>query len=233
MYGLDSSVQRLRNDVKSLDQTPSPTKRKEKSMNYNDRFLQLRCSTDVLNAVYPLRNPRKEISESMAIIQKIKGLTVTFPRQFNIVDICAGNALTSILAIHLLPITTAMAIDIKKNPRDFTGIKNFAYNNLDLLTQVKSFSKESIVISSHPCKLATRIIDLYNASHATALCIIPCCRGEFVLPGKHFLNMFTPNYDLWCYYLSTLIKDSKVRIVKDRKILSPCNDVIYAERINA
>jgi hypothetical protein len=199
-------------------------------MNYNDMFLKLKCSTDVLNAVYPLTRPRKEISESMAIIQKIKGLILKYPGRFNIIDLCAGNALTSIIAAHLLSITDAKAVDVRVNPRDLTGVKKFTYCNLDILNQIKSFGVNSIVISSHPCKLATKIIELYNLSKSPAICIIPCCFGEWDLPNRHFLQNFAPNYDLWSYYLSTLIKDSEVRVVKDHRILSPCNDVIYAER---
>ena len=35
---------------------------------YLDEFLSLRCAPDVLEAVYPLRRPEKEISESMALV---------------------------------------------------------------------------------------------------------------------------------------------------------------------
>lgn len=200
-----------------------------RKMNYNDMFLKLRCSTDVLNAVYPLNRPRKEISESMAIIQKIKGLTIRNPGLL-LLDLCAGNALTSILAAHLLPIHEAEAFDIRENKRDFSAVKKFSYTKEDIVEFPWDSLRHTIIISSHPCKLATKIIDIFNKSDAKALCIIPCCRGEWDLPQKHFLHNFVPDYDLWSYYLSTLIKTDHVQIVKDRRILSPCNNVIYAER---
>jgi hypothetical protein len=202
---------------------------------YNDMFMKLQCSTDVLNAVFPLRNPTKEISESFAIIQRIKGMTVRNPGKYSVLDLCAGNALTSILAAHLLPIVSAEAVDILPNKRNFENVKKFKYVTGDIRKRygAKSrFSKLSntIIVSSHPCQLATEIAEIFNRTHAAGICLIPCCHGMMKLPGAHFLRNFAPSYDVWSYYISTIIRATTVKITKDERILSPCNDVIFAER---
>src|SRR3990170_6036520 len=83
------------------------------------RFLSLKCSGDVLNAVNPIRNAEKEISESWAILRKIKPLTLTNKMQYNVLDLCAGNAITSVLSAFVLPVSSATATDIRPRKRNY------------------------------------------------------------------------------------------------------------------
>ena len=155
------------------------------------RFLNLRCSGDILNVVNPINNPEKEISESWSILRKIKPLTLSDKMQYNILDLCAGNALTSIISIFVLPVKSALAMDIKVRKRHYELAQRFDYQEQDIHEcEVYNFiDRNTIIVSSHPCKHALRIIEIFNNSLAKALCLIPCCNGEFDdLPGIGFLK---------------------------------------------
>ena len=73
---------------------------------YIAKFLHLRCAGDVLESIQPINRPRfdDEISEAMALIGAIRGKTLKEPGKWKIVDICAGNVLTGVIAAHLLPV---------------------------------------------------------------------------------------------------------------------------------
>ena len=211
--------------------------------NYVSRFLRYKCAGDIMNVVSPMHKPQKEISESFSILRKIKPLTLVEKMKYNVLDLCAGNALTSIMSVFILPVTYALALDKKRKVRDYSMIKRFNYLEEDIysdfvkryLDSPDSFLKESemntIIIASHPCKHAVRIIELFNNSKAKALCIIPCCNGSFdSLQGAGFLTSKMSKYDVWTYYLSSLVKDSKVSVTTDHNIWSPKNNVIWAVR---
>ena len=200
-------------------------------MNYIERFLQYKCSGDILNAVNPINHTCKEISESMAIIQKIKGLTLQNKMELTVLDLCAGNALTSIMSVFMLPVKNAIAID--KKPRERKGyatVNRFEYRQGDIYDFDYVDSKSGyVIIASHPCEHALKIIDLYNQSEAKALCIIPCCRTQHNYQNAQFLkDSHMSKYDIWCLYLSSLVPGSK--LTKCKNILSPCNNIIYHER---
>ena len=201
---------------------------------YLFRFINLRCSGDILNVVNPINNPGKEISESWSILRKIKPLILSNKMQYNVLDLCAGNALTSIMSVFILPVKNALAIDIKVKKRHYELAQRFDYQEQNIHNKkVYNFiDRNTIIVSSHPCKHAIRIIEIFNNSLAKALCIIPCCNGNFNnLPGIGFLNSKMNKYDLWTYYLGTLIDNPKIlSITTDWNCLSPKNNVIYAEK---
>lgn len=98
---------------------------------YVDEFLSLRCASDVLEAVQPLRDPVKSISESMALISAIRGLCLKRPRAVTIIDVCSGDALTGILAAHLLPVLAVYAVGEKNSMREGYGrVRNFSYSKV-------------------------------------------------------------------------------------------------------
>ncbi len=100
---------------------------------YLEQFLSLNCSGDVLNACLPINNPSKEITEAMAMIRQIKPIVLANKMRFALIDLCAGNALTSIIAVHLLPIKGALAIDLKPVQRPHReNVKRFVYLKGDI-----------------------------------------------------------------------------------------------------
>lgn len=203
---------------------------------YVNRFLSLRCSGDVLNATGRLREAEKEITESMAVIQHLKGITLTDKMKYRVFDLCAGNALTSILAVHLLPVKSAIAVDLKKRSGNYGMVSRFFYLQEDI--RKLSFDKEdSIIISVHPCKAANIIVDIFNTNKSVKhLIMMPCCNGSYqdvTCYGWLHETKKVSVYDLWTLHLAQNIKDARVRIVTDRKVLSPKRNIIIANRLSA
>lgn len=198
---------------------------------YVDEFLSMKCCGDVLNVCNPIGNKaRKEISESMALIKRVKHLALKDRDRYNVLDLCAGNALTSVLAVHLLPIKNALAIDKRKRVREWRRVKRFEYvlgdiyDSLHVRNIKDCIDENTIIVSSHPCgQLAREIVKIYWNSRAKALFIIPCCDGKLTrkYPQELFVKM--GHYWVWCYDLA---KDIDGNITTDEKCLSPKNIVV-------
>lgn len=214
---------------------------------YLDQFFRLQCAGDVMNVVSPgvntgpIRNMAKEITETWAVIRKIRGITLKDPNKYILVDTCAGNALTSVLAAFLLPIKEAIAVDKHVRSRAWQIARKFTYMNGDIQqTSFESFlrdmSDDIILISVHPCgPLASRNIELYktlpNIKH---LVIIPCCSGKMqgVLPAA--ISKKIGKYLVWCYKISKGLEEYGTFDMKvDNNCLSPCNCIITASKINS
>jgi len=196
---------------------------------YISEFLELKCAGDVLNIVSPVSKLEKEISESMAIIHHLKHILVASRVDYGLLDLCAGNALTSIIAAYLLPVTSVVAVDKERRSREYERVKKFSYLERDV-RDLPSLPKETIIISSHPCKTASVIVDIWNSSEFPALIMIPCCQGKLTAPAKEWLTKKMIRYDVWTYSLAEKIKNANVKIFTDTSILSPCNNVIVARR---
>jgi hypothetical protein len=177
-------------------------------------FLELKCAGDVLNSVYPFLNPEKEITESMAIIKKIKKLLITNPDKYTIFDFCAGNCLTSSLIAHMFKIKHIFAIDKEKRDRpNFSKIRNFSYNQMDFVEKKKevidyiNLSTPTIIIGVHPCsELAQTIIEIYNETKTEHLFLMPCCEGKRIFEYPSFLKNKLSTYEMWCLDLCNLAK---------------------------
>ena len=207
---------------------------------YQDEFLSLKCAGDVLNVVSPLGNKaKKEISESMAIIKVLRPIILKNPHMYTLYDLCAGNALTSVIAVHLLSLEKAIAIDKRKRKRRWNKIKRFEYtvNNLFELKKLSDARLEGgIIIAVHPCgKLANEVIRLYNNSPLIShLILMPCCNGKIDSNFANQLNKLPKllrnrinKYELWCWYLASLCKGS---MTIDKKVLSPKNIIVTASK---
>jgi hypothetical protein len=197
--------------------------------NYVSQFLSMKCCGDVLNIVNPLGNSaQKEITESMGIINHLRDIVLKDPMKYTIYDICAGNALTSVIACHLLPIKSATAIDIRDRNRKWNKCRNFNYVFEDIYSiKPEFFEEDSIIIGVHSCRnLAKQIIKLYNNSKAKYLLLMPCCEGG--LSGKHQLICDKIGKSMtWALELAILC-DGKM--YQDNKILSPKNIIIVAKK---
>ena len=205
-------------------------------MSYANQFLSLRCSGDVLNSVFPIREPIKEISESMAIIKRVKKILTSNPGIYSIFDLCAGNCLTSSLIAHLFDIKHVFAIDkATRERKGFEKINNFSYNIVDIEKEkeilIKSIQmSKSIIISVHPCcDLAQQIVNIYKESNADYLFMIPCCHGRLLKDYPTFVDNKLSKYELWCLDLCNMMNGKGNR---DKMCLSEKNIVIKASRVN-
>lgn len=206
-------------------------------MRYLDLFLSLKCAGDVLNITNPIQNPAKEISETMAIAARIKRIVLKEENKmkFNVLDLCAGNALTSVLAVHMLPVTFAVAVDMKPRNRPWERAKRFEYVTMDIYDQSisKFIEPTTIIISSHPCQHAVRVIDLYNKTEAKHLILIPCCINKQVLDKEMhpytILNDKFDRYEKWAIKLADRCEGT-VDVKRDKYCLSAKNIVITASK---
>ena len=212
-------------------------------MSYNDQFLNLNCSFDVLktykgsNGLGSLpKNFSKEISESLAVINEIKSAVLKHSKVV-ILDLCAGNALTSIISCFLFKNLKAIAIDLKPRKEDFSNVANFQYLVQDIYNfEYKPESGDyNIVIGVHPCKdLAFKICNIFKKIYKDSdtnckLVLMPCCKGK--IPNQYsVLQQNLNKYELWSYYLAKKLESElptvKFNVKTDKKIISPCNILV-------
>jgi hypothetical protein len=202
---------------------------------YLSRFLSMRCSGDVLNAVSPFNNPSKEITESMAAIKHIKQFALKKKMHYNLFDLCAGNALTSITAIHMLPIKEAVAIDKKKRSGNYGIVKRFTYLQEDI-GNFDYGTNDSIVVAIHPCNTATQIIELFNSTPSMKhLILMPCCNDEIKEDNGLtwlFNHKKISKYDIWTLFLYSQIAVKDKHVATDENVLSPKNNIIVASKFD-
>lgn len=198
---------------------------------YVEEFLKFKSSGDILNICNPLTKAEKEITESMAVIKELRSIALSAPMQYDLYDLCAGNALTSIIAAFLLPFHTVTAIDKYKRKRKWDTVRRFKYLEEDITKSEFWKNPNSIFIGVHACgNLAETIIDRYNNSDAKYLILIPCCVGQIKTGLPDFFRRKLGRYNIWTWELSKHIKD-KVRIKQDINIISPCNNLIIATKV--
>ncbi len=200
---------------------------------YVDRFLNLKCSGDILNIVNPLTKPMKEISESMGIIKLIKPIVLEDPMKYILYDLCAGNALTSIIASFLLPVARSIAVDVKMRKRPFEKVERFEYWERDInMWKLFVYDYHTIIISVHPCgKLAERIIDIFLNDKAEYLFLMPCCINNRRMKDNFLVDEFGKEID-WIYYLKNKLEGNNVcvEVIRDTNIISPRNIIIKGRR---
>ncbi len=203
---------------------------------YTSEFLNLKCAGDVLNCVSPLGNKsRKEITESMGMIKRIRSIFLSEPMKYSLLDLCAGNALTSVLAVHLLPVLNANAVDIRPRKRNWSKAKRFVYNHMDIHSKgIFTFiDANTVIICVHGCgNLARRVIEIYKKSQAKAVFMMPCCGGTIKRKYPLVVEKAMGKYVLWSWDLLQDIteKESKKIFVVDKKILSPRNIIVGSIR---
>lgn len=199
--------------------------------NLMNEFLSLRCSGDVLNAVNPIGSKaEKEISEAMSIIRHLKSIVLDFPMQYNLVDLCSGNALVPVIAAHLLPITSATAVDKRTRNRRWDIVKNFEYKVIDIYTnEVFSLvNSNTIITGCHACgNLSHRISEIFLNTEAKALVLMPCCSGQLRNKYGPFLSKKLSKYELWSLELTEAVNGV---LYREELCLSPKNLVIKAVR---
>lgn len=206
-------------------------KKGEGKMNkYVEEFLKLKSSGDILNVCNPITKAEKEITESMAVIKELRSIALSAPMDYDLYDLCAGNALTSVIASFLLPFHTVTAIDKHKRKRKWEAVQRFRYLEQDITKSDFWKAPNSIFIGVHTCgNLAKTIINRYNDSDAKYLILMPCCVGQIETGLPDFFREKLGKYNIWTWELSRLVK-GKVRIKHDTNIISPCNNLIIATK---
>uniref|UniRef100_A0A6M3JWX7 Putative methyltransferase n=1 Tax=viral metagenome TaxID=1070528 RepID=A0A6M3JWX7_9ZZZZ len=197
---------------------------------YVSEFLSLRCSGDILNVVNPIGNKaQKEITESMAIVKEVKKIALKHPMEYTLYDFCAGNALTSIISVFVLPIKEAIAIDKLSRKRNWHLAKRFSYIFKDINKfDISKIGEKSIIIGVHACtNLSKRIIEIYLQSKAEYLILMPCCIGQFQSRSPSYIGEKIGKYIEWVWYLSEMC-NGKFKV--DSDIISPKNGIIVAKK---
>jgi len=203
---------------------------------YVSDFLALRCSGDILNTAPRLHKPEKEISESMTLIQKLRGIAMDRPMVRSLVDVCAGNSLTSITSAYLLPYLWAYAFELR--PRKLRkDVARFSYEQADIHRaafgdKLKAIPEEFALTATHACgDLSRRIVDLYHETpNCKWLAIMPCCVGSAKLPrapGEPMWQVKFGGYATWAYRIAHYAKGD---FYQDEKCLSPANAVVWARK---
>ena len=207
-------------------------KEQEEVRTYLSEFVGLRCHQQVLKVVSPL-GPRaeKEISESMAVIKRLRALTINAPPQkFALYDFCAGNALTSVLAACLLPVRKVVAYDKRVKNRNWHLVRDFTFErrNINKLDP-REIEPESIIISIHPCgEKARRVGEIFLRSPARHLILMPCCVGDLqVVRYPESLIKSAGKEMLWAIELAFQVNG---RITVDKKCLSGRNAIVMANK---
>lgn len=200
-------------------------------MSYISDFLRLKCSGDILNIVNPVQKLEKEISESMPVIQRMKDVILQDPMKYTLYDLCAGNALTSIISTFLLPIKEAHAYDIKPRNRKWHLAKRFEYHTEDIFDMSPDmFDENSIITGIHACtSRSKRIIELFNKSKASYLFLMPCCIGTIEKDIPILIKKTLGHYLTWCYYLYEICNGKKA-LNQCNNCLSPVNCIISSRK---
>jgi hypothetical protein len=203
-----------------------------KSNPYMQDFLSLKCTGDIINACFPIGNKaEKEITESMAVIKKLRHILLKdHLQEAYLYDLCAGNALTSVIASHLFKLKLAVAVDKRERIRRFELVKNFEYLQADIYNiEISNIKPDSIIIGVHACgELANRIIDIYNQSKARYLILMPCCQGTITKTIPYAIREIIKNdYVVWAWQLTERCNG---KLYFDNHCLSPKNAIITATK---
>jgi hypothetical protein len=152
------------------------------------------------------------------------------PMNYELLDLCAGNALGSILSVYLLPFKKAVAIDKSPRKRNYGSVRRFEYVDLDIYSD-KVFdyiSNNTVILAIHPCaRLAERVVEIYKKSPAEHLILMPCCHGKVSMDIPQVLRIELGRYLVWCWYLS-ILAGGDLRV--DKNCLSPKNGIIIAHK---
>lgn len=202
-------------------------------MKYVEMFLRLRCSSDVLELLSPIGSGYcKEISEAMTLRNQIRKLTLDNPMKYNILELCAGNPISSTLSLFSLPVSRAIAVDKRRVNRKYARVRRFDYIEKNIYDDdiTELIDENTIVMASHPCKnLAPRIIEIYKKSKSSYLVMMPCCVGDV---SNEFKKLYSNSlvglnkYKVWCRYLQYLANGRPYELMIDRDCLSPVNCIV-------
>ncbi|GAB6066401.1 methyltransferase [Aquifex pyrophilus] len=181
----------------------------------------------------------KEVSEAMAVRERIKDLLIRDPSHV-VIDACSGKGFLTTLVGLMHPKTKVISVDIDEGAdrEHLKYLKNVEFINMDIMSEefeklVRDAGEKVILTGIHLCRdLSERFIELVNRYDNVKLAVLmPCCEGKFPREKYQFIIDELGVYEGWCCYLKDKFsQDLKVRIKRDKKVISPKNVVITAER---
>lgn len=206
-----------------------------------DHFLNLRCAPDVLAAVGGLGNrAAKEVTEAMAVVIRASKLLRALPGA-GLLDVCSGNALVPVLALHWLgSLERAWALDVKpRQGRHFERVRGFEYVMRDLHELTREMDPPGdgplVLTCCHGCcDLATAAAELYvRCERVRGLVMMPCCVPQkFAVEARrrYPAEMYSGDgaqYRLWALRLADAVNGT---LRFDHRVISPRNALVVAAK---
>jgi len=178
----------------------------------------------------------KELTEAMGVLRHVQKIVLRDKeRQFLLLDLCAGNALASVLAVHLFQNVSAIAVDKLPRERNWEFANRFQYVTRDVYLPLFPLfdDRDTIVIGVHACGgLSKEIVQKFLVCpQIRHMVLLPCCSGT--LPSMPaLLHEKLDRYEQWAYalYLLTKERGKGHTIARDRFIQSPKNIVVTAHK---
>jgi hypothetical protein len=203
---------------------------------YVREFNNLRCHPDILACAPTMNKTWKEITESWSLLREVKSLILTNPNKYLLVDLCAGNCLTSLMAAHLLPVIKAYAVDIRacparRIPRKFEHIQARMQDlGVSVRVPIEWLEHPAIIVASHSCGALAREVVGHYRNFGAYLALLPCCIEAGVQPkpiGFRRVQEALGKYESWCFHLAHLAQGD---YYIDKNILSPARGVVHAKK---
>jgi hypothetical protein len=197
----------------------------------------MNCASDILNIIPKQKDYCKEITESMSIIKRLRDIVLKDKMKYTIIDLFAGNALTSVISAFLFFIKKSIAIDKKKRIGNYDQVKRFEYIESDIVHDsyvdnlLLNNEKELFILTGvHVCgDSCFKMIDLFNQyKQVKRMYLMPCCIGNLSKADNFIMNKLG-KYIAWSYILKDRIQ-ANVKLYEDRNNMSPANIIIEAWR---
>lgn len=215
------------------------------SNKYIQEFFNLDCAGDIINVVGRLgKNFEKEITEAMAVISRIRPIVMKDPlKHWDVIDLCAGNALVSVISVFLWDNVWGSAVDTKPRERNWFGARRFEYLNIDIRkvggfqgswgNKNKELPVDSIIVGVHTCgSLSAEVVRLYKQSpSAKHLILMPCCTTKGYDPTKRYYKVITDIVDPYLLWATEIAESVGGECKQDEHVLSPKNAIITASKL--
>ncbi|NPB08395.1 MAG: methyltransferase [Aquificae bacterium] len=181
----------------------------------------------------------KEISEAMAVRERIKDHLIRDPSHV-VIDVASGKGFLSTLVALMHPRTKVIALDLDEGAKrdHFSYLKNAQFVKMDIMKEefidfVRKAGEKVVLTGIHLCReLSERFIEAVNRCENVKLAVlVPCCEGKFPRERYQFIIEELGVYEGWCCYLQDRVGEGiRVRVKRDKKMLSPKNILIIMER---
>lgn len=224
------------------------------------RFFSHKCNRILEQPQYhqfnDMKKIRKELSESLAVLEALEADLPNFGSAWHIVDLCCGKGITGLLASIRHPGVSVSLID-RLEPRFVPHVEagqqnGLQYSQLDVLDEsfianlerlLREASRPTALLGMHLCgKLSWRAIEAFQQLQSVhAVVLSPCClplKSDAEVPSHLYSTKIDDEqYNLWALHLRDRLldatPDASVSFKAVSDILSPKNIVICATKPSA
>lgn len=221
------------------------------------RFFAEECYRPLLEPRYhqvnDARQLRKELSESVSILEALQHAAPAFGSGWRVVDLCCGKSITAALVSLQYPEVSVSAID-KLAPRFLPHFNEGCncrvhYSQVDVLHEsfvpelrklVQQEARPTALLGMHLCgKLSLRAIDAFvQLPEVHTVVLSPCClprKGDAGSPPHLYATKdAAEQYRLWARHLADQLHsaapDGRVTFEVLPDVLSPRNVVLCATK---